>query len=156
MVNIRTKYDILDDAGEITVPGGSAGSTLAVAVPPRASSCHCQFLISGTSITKWIDPDDLIFADGPIGYVRAMILHGGFAVADIKHPNVVSDVDYVSTAGALTIDPDVLDVVLVGGVTIRFNTDFNQGSIVATLLGVTQEEQVVESGEPDSGDLIVP
>jgi len=156
MVNIRTKYDILDDAGEIAVPGGSTGSTLAVSVPPRTPSCQCQFLISGTSVVKWIDPDDLVFDDGPIGYVRAMLLHGGFAVADIRHPHIVSDVDFVDTAGVLTPDPDILDLILVGGVTIRFETDFNLGSITAKLQGVTQEEQTVESGDPDSGDLIIP
>lgn len=153
MVGVRLNKDLLDDQGLVQVPSGFPGNTLAIAAPPRAPACLCEFLIEQGSTQRWLDVEDLIFDDGDTGFVRALVTHGGYTVEDIRRPSVLSEDDFVTTNGRLQRDPGVLDLVLSSGLTIRLSADFNDGRLRADLQGVAVEGQVVA---PDiEGDIIV-
>lgn len=82
IIYAKLKYDLLADDGSVLVVGGTDGTIQDVDQPPTTGRVNVLFP-EGQS--AWLRQENLIFRDGPIGLLRAILRYNSVVLTDARY-----------------------------------------------------------------------
>jgi hypothetical protein len=128
VVNVRAKVNLLDITGEIEVAVGNPGVISDTTEPP--DQVYDVVFTTGTSQTaqRWVTENDILFDDGPLGPVRAMVEDGQHVISEVIYPEKVSDQDML-LGEKFTMREDVMRVDFENGNRLTVTADRNTGRL---------------------------
>jgi len=123
-VNVVVKKNILATDGSVSVASGSSGTVVQSQYPPSAKGFQVQFSRSGGDVFVWLPSEDLIWRDGLLGPLRAILQTQSAVIVDADFVSLISPVDLV-VDDRLSFSGNSVDLFTDDGYKIRITSDAN-------------------------------
>ncbi|TXH14528.1 MAG: hypothetical protein E6R03_09065 [Hyphomicrobiaceae bacterium] len=123
-VRVITKNNILNTDGSIAVAAGSKGVVTQTQYPPTAAGFLVQFDRTGGPISKWLSNDEIVWMDGFLGPLRAVLQTQSAVIVDVDFVNLYSRVDLI-VDDRLTFTANSVDMFTADGYKIRITYNAN-------------------------------
>jgi hypothetical protein len=134
VVKVKAANDIVDETtGATDVLVNTAGDVVGVQLPPAVLRYRVDF--TSVSKVKWLDPAQIIFTDGPIGSVNAVLEQAFERLVRLSYPELVTDHDQVMGRQILA-NRERVRMHLESGITITITSDRNTGELTFVTAGV--------------------
>lgn len=123
-VLVTLKKNIIASDGSISVAAQSVGTVVETQYPPTAKGFYVTFQRSGGNVSVWLPPEDLIWRDGILGPLRAILQTQSAVIVDAEFVNLISSVDLV-VDDRLSFAGNSIDLRTDDGFSIRITSDAN-------------------------------
>lgn len=130
-VIVVAKFDILEN-GSIIVAKGTVGTVLEADTPPTVGRFYVEFQGDDNPVTRWVVAEQLIWRDGFLGPLRAILLSQAIVVVDVDFVSLMSPLDLLINNN-LTFDGSTIDMFTDDGYKIRISSNANNDLTVSYL-----------------------
>lgn len=123
-VKVIARNNILNTDGSVAVAAGSKGVVIQTQYPPTASGFLVQFDRTSGPFTKWLANDEIVWMDGFLGPLRAILQTQSAVIVDVDFVNLYSRVDLI-VDDRLTFTSNSVDMFTDDGYKIRITYNAN-------------------------------
>lgn len=130
-VNVVAKFDILEN-GNLLVSKGTLGTVLEADTPPIVGRFYVRFQGDDNPVDRWVVTEQLIWRDGFLGPLRAILLSQAIVVVDVDFVSLMSPLDLLINNN-LTFDGSTIDLFTDDGYKIRISSNANNDLTISYL-----------------------
>lgn len=123
-VKVIAKNNVMNSDGSVAVAAGSKGVVIQTQYPPSSSGFLVQFDRTAGPLTKWMSGDEVVWMDGFLGPLRAILQTQSAVVVDVDFVNLYSKVDLI-VDDRLTYTANAVDMFTDDGYKIRITYNAN-------------------------------
>lgn len=122
-VKVVAKFDIIED-GVVVIAKNTEGVVIGTEEPPMIGRYQVTFTVLNVPITRWLTSDQIIWRDGFLGPLRAVLQTRSAVLVDCDFANLMTNRDLVIN-NALTFNGGIIDFKTDDGYTIRVTSNAN-------------------------------